>query len=40
MSGVIDAVDFAALPSGSFGAHVLIMAIGIGLTTLVQSSAR
>ena len=37
MSGVTDAVDFARLPSGSFGAHVLIMLIGIGLTTLVQS---
>ena len=37
MSGVLETVDFSALPSGSFGAHVLIMLIGIGLTTLVQS---
>jgi len=37
MSGVTDAVDFAALPSGGFGARLLIVLIGIVLTSLVQS---
>ena len=37
MGGVTQVVDFARLPSDSFGAHLLIMLIGIGLTALVQS---